>query len=207
MTRFLFGSSNRRRILCTRNGQERYHARADSKKRGVCSSYNVFSDGVFAEDDISQVPCKTTNLGRLPRGRIPVTMAGPAHAELQRRQQEEIELQVPLESGRTTDTNLAPQLVTLTEKSPTLSSYTPAAALASSAPVDCAPSMDAARHRVARSSWRWLRLAMAGQSTRGCSCLRTCGGRAATSDRPIYRDGYACASTRRACMVWNPGRL
>jgi hypothetical protein len=30
-----------------------------------------------------------------------------------------------LESGRTTDINLAPQLVTLTEKSPSLSSYTP----------------------------------------------------------------------------------
>lgn len=31
----------------------------------------------------------------------------------------------PLESGRTTEVMVAPQLVTLTEKSPALSSYTP----------------------------------------------------------------------------------
>ena len=44
----------------------------------------------------------------------------------------------PLESGRTTDINLAPQLVTLTEKSPSLSSYTPTF-LASGPVVACAP--------------------------------------------------------------------
>ena len=181
MTRFLFGSSSRRRILCTRNGQERYHGRAEEKERGClllilqriqrrCLCRGRHQPGSLQNHEPELEPGR-----RLPKGGFQQQwpdQTASAHAELQRRQQEEIELQVPLESGRTTDTNLAPQLVTLTEKSPTLSSYTPAAALASSAPVDCAPSMDAARHRVARSSWRWLRLAMAGQSTRGCSCLR-----------------------------------
>jgi len=58
----------------------------------------------------------------------------------------------PLESGRTTDINLAPQLVTLTEKSPSLSSYTPTF-VASAPVVACAPRdrEEAARHSSARS--------------------------------------------------------
>ena len=59
----------------------------------------------------------------------------------------------PLESGKTTDMSLAPQLVTLTEKSPFLSSYTPTIFLASAASAPVA-SAEAAMHSSARNSSR-----------------------------------------------------
>jgi hypothetical protein len=83
-------------------------------------SYNVFSDGVFAKDDISQVPCRTRS----------VVKGGS-----QQQGTEQGDCTLPLESGRTTDMTMAPQLVTLMEKSPRLSSYTPTILLSPAAPV------------------------------------------------------------------------
>jgi hypothetical protein len=71
-----------------------------------------------------------------------------------RRQGKNTAGKAPLQSGRTTDMTLAPQLVSLTEKSPFLSSYTPTIFLVASAgPV---ASAQAARHS---------------SSARNCSCL------------------------------------
>jgi hypothetical protein len=67
-----------------------------------------------------------------------------------RRQGKNTAGKAPLQSGRTTDMTLAPQLVSLTEKSPFLSSYTPTIFLVASAgPV---ASAQAARHSSARNS-------------------------------------------------------
>jgi hypothetical protein len=83
-----------------------------------------------------------------------------------RRQEHYHSLQVPLRSGRTTDITLAPQLVSLTEKSPFLSSYTPTILLASAGP---GASAQAARHThsSARDSSRLVAIGAAGAANDG----------------------------------------
>ena len=64
----------------------------------------------------------------------------------------------PLESGKTTDINLAPKLVTLTERSPFLSSYTPTVFPAPAPAASCAEA--ARRHSSARPRSASRRLAI-----------------------------------------------
>jgi hypothetical protein len=37
-------------------------ARKKKQKTVICRTYKVFSDGISAQDDISQVPCKPTSM-------------------------------------------------------------------------------------------------------------------------------------------------
>ena len=118
--------------------EEQYIQRKKNIQSGFWASYDVFSDGVSAKDDISQIPCRKrrlkSNLGTKGRNTKDATTGGP------------------LQSGRTTDMTLAPQLVSLTEKSPFLSSYAPTIFLVASAgPV---ASAKAASHSSARNSSR-----------------------------------------------------